>query len=301
MKSEIKTCFIAASFQTNLTTVKEVLLERNIKPIILSEMAIRGLSITEQLSKAIKNSDLIIAILRRNESNPNIFLELGMAYALNKRAIIIAPSSQDLPSDLMGALYLNSDANNREAIALAIDTLISAPKRKSQSEVPLPERLKSQPIGNTAFDLLNRLRALGNNATERQLSDLIIEALKASGVSVYAQSGPTEIGADIAIWADDLHPTFGNPFLIEIKKSINRSKQVEKLSYQFLKYLHKGKSNWILALYLNGNRNMINDLIYQHPGILVTSISELFQRLSKESFATIVKSLRNQKTHNRVI
>ena len=55
-------------------------------------------NILKDIVMGINNADIIIADL--TGLNPNVFYELGLAHAMNKKVIIITQSIEDLPFDI---------------------------------------------------------------------------------------------------------------------------------------------------------------------------------------------------------
>jgi nucleoside 2-deoxyribosyltransferase len=69
----------------------------------------RNEPITSTILRSIRESDLIIADVSRQ--NPNVFYEIGFAHALRKPTILLANlnSERRLPSDLSGLDYIVYD------------------------------------------------------------------------------------------------------------------------------------------------------------------------------------------------
>ena len=60
--------------------------------------------IVEKIRKSIEEADLIIAEM--TDLNPNVYYEVGLAHALNKRVILITQSIENLPFDLRGMRHI---------------------------------------------------------------------------------------------------------------------------------------------------------------------------------------------------
>ena len=295
-RKKIRTCFISAPYGTRLESLKSILREKKIQPTVLSGTPSQARSLKEQVLSAIKKSDLFIAVLETNKSNSNIYFELGLAYVLNKETFILAsPKLKDLPSNLMGSFYIRSEVDNLEAISFAIDNLVASPRRKLQKELK-PFQV-SKPVKTKSKALVMELNALGKKPNEADLINILLAAIKETGITVYAHSTRSEIGADIALWADELSPAFTNPFLIEVKKKLTTKAQINGLRDEVVRYLQRNDTLCILVLYLEARPSLVNELISSYPGILALSIRELLKRLEKKSFAQILWDLRNKKVH----
>jgi TIR domain len=56
-----------------------------------------GASFTQELTKALRSSDLIVTVLEEDAAvRPNVYVELGIAIAMNKRMVAIVPPNLDL-------------------------------------------------------------------------------------------------------------------------------------------------------------------------------------------------------------
>lgn len=94
----------------------EILCER------IDEQAYTGDIIT-QIKKRISQFDGLIALL--NEANPNVFLELGYAWAKDKPTILIAKNGQTLPFDVSGqkCIYYSNIADLRKKLTAELKAL----------------------------------------------------------------------------------------------------------------------------------------------------------------------------------
>src|ERR1700688_4209822 len=77
-------CFIAAPASIDVQTVRSLLLARAIRPITIRDLISEGLAFDE-VTDAISNSEIFVALLDIEERNPNVYLEIGYALALGKR------------------------------------------------------------------------------------------------------------------------------------------------------------------------------------------------------------------------
>lgn len=299
-QSKWRTCFIAAPSRVNLKTIKTLLEDRGIRPLVSSALEPISGSLLEHVTGTISRADFLIAILDPKQSNANVYFELGYAQARGKRHIILAsPELGSIPSDITGLLCVRANPENREAISFALDQLIAAPKQtKQKSSQPIEV---SKPIGQLAEHLENKLKSLGDRAKERDVEEIVLSALQASGISVVASSAKRESGADIAIWADELEPWVGNPFLIEIKKHLGNKAQLNKVLQQVSTYLQKSNSRWALVLYLKASPLVVDSLAFtQHAHvshIIFLGIHELLNRLKTTGFGEVVRNLRNRQVH----
>lgn len=299
--SRLQTCFIASSSDANLNVIKALLEKRGIRPFVASEQMPTSASLLEQVNNAISKADLIIAILDPEQSNANTYYELGYAHALGKKILILAPPElKNIPTDIAGLLYLRTNVENSDAINFALDQALAVPEStKHKHSWPI---LKSQPIGQLADALIEKLALLSDQVTERDIQQIVMSALEASGISVAISSSPHEIGADLAIWDDELDPWIGNPFLIEIKNRLTNPTHVTELLNQISIYLQKSNSRSALVIYYNGLPPQVFDsqpTVSSH--IFFLDVRQLLEGLRDHSFSDIIRNLRNRRAHQRDI
>lgn len=290
-KCKISKAFLAAPARIDLNIIKEELQERGINPITAYDIPSFGLSIVDHIEKAIRNSDLFVAVIPEDFS-PNVFFELGLAYALRKRfLLVVSPNLKEIPSDITGRLYLRSEPNNRVAIAFALDQLLAS--QEQETSRPIKHYEQGHPLGDLVDTYSRRLQEKGSSLREGELEEIVAEILKASGVSILTQSTDRDLGVDFAVWSDDLQPTVGNPFLVEVKSGVRTSKDLEKATHQVEKYRVKSSTKWALLV--------LSSAVASIPvvgGVLVLTLAELLGRLRTHTFAEVIRELRNKRLHD---
>jgi len=286
----IKTCFIAASFMTDLTVVKAVLHERGITPVIPLETVIETDSLLSLLRNEIKKANLFLAILTPESQNSNVLFEIGCAYGLQKQLLIMAPKGVNLPFDMQGLQYIRADAQNREALTFALDQAL-APKRSStQRKVDIE---KTKPLGKNIDPLLARLHTVPL-PREAELVQIVAKALEQSGALTVVEHGPQDRGFDLGVWADELEPWVGNPLLIEVKTRLPAN---DSIVDHLMARVHSDPTRWALLLYTEGVPAPFQRNFGGFPHLLVLSIEELLTQLEHRSFGEIIRSLRNKLVH----
>ena len=125
-KSLIITPFDAPGHRVN-DTIKHALKEVGIQVIRIDELQTEGI-LAKAITEAINSSDFIIVDISRQ--NPNVMYELGYAHGIKKPTILVKSNeSQNLPTDLMGYLYIVYDLENlrglQEQISRAVRRFVS--------------------------------------------------------------------------------------------------------------------------------------------------------------------------------
>ncbi len=300
----MQTCFVSAPAGVNLSKIKKILFDRDIDVIHPYEFFSQGQSISETINRLISQADIFIAVFDNEFENGNTLFELGVAVARKKQIIILAPPSYLLPSDLSGFLILKISQDNFDALGFAIDQLLTASskkKKKPQSKSFRKLKEVSKPISNKIYDLKNRLNTLDPRLAGFELENFVAELLKECDISAIHQSSQPDMGADFAIWSDDLGAILGNPILIEIKRNIRSRSQAIQITNQLLSYIQKSNSKSAIVLYLEG---LPPSKVQEHAkqfNILYFQLADFIEQLQHKTFADIVRIRRNIIAHGGTV
>jgi hypothetical protein len=294
-------CYIAAPDTVRLQTLKDLLGERGIEPIILNERPAKRASVFEQVASAIEHADFVVAVLDHGASNANIYFEIGYARAIGKTVLVLAPPKTPVPADIGDLPLFKASVEDRDAIGFAIDQILIAP-------VPTRHVVRdvvsaSKPLGPLANAYIDELTQLGAQATESALVDIVVRALEASGephvVADHSTAGDIAGAgrrADIAVWSDELISWGGSPVIIDIKRELTSQRDIDQARSQVAQYLSDSNSRLGLVLYLVGPSTRGIDTPFS-PQILFMSVGELLSQLAHSNFGSIIRVLRNSAIH----
>lgn len=303
-------CYLSVHVNYDIAALSHALEAENIKPIVLTDIPFNVGSVIDHTIAAIRACDLFLAVLD-DTSNSSRYFEIGIACSLQKRILIVLPylSTGDFPFSFSELPVIRVAPDKYEEIA---SSLAQVHKHSKRSYGRASYNLKpSRPVrGNQYENLLRELNQIeershhegGTTALlERDIVKVVSSAIKMSGVSVVSEPRfETPIRRqrhpDLAIWSDELHSTVGNPFLIEVKRTVESPKDVRPIFEQIAGYMGENKANWVLLLYLEGPESL-GDLSSIPPNILTLKIRTFVRMLHDTSFADIVRTLRNQKVH----
>ena len=234
-KSRFRTCYVSAPSGIKLDALRESLLAHGLRPLVPDELSV-GTDWATEIQKQLAQVDLVIGVLDHGRQLQWVLFELGQAWALGRRIILIAPPGSDpLPFPLQRLLFLRIDLENREAIDFALDQFLLAPSR---AEERATSRSKDfHPLGDMADTLLAEVDHILTSGDWRSLEATIATALRESGADVVVAGPNSDYGADLAVWSDVLEPFVGNPFLIEIKARIPGRNAAELSLHQITSYL----------------------------------------------------------------
>ena len=293
-----KSCFISASAAAlpHLESLRNLLRQKGVQITVPSDLK-PGLAWPDLLHDTLRRVDFVIAVVTGEaDNNNNVYYEAGLAHGLNKRVLfLVEPSVSDVPSDLQGMLSLRVALTNTDAISFALEQLLSAPAKRHR---PSTSTHKYAPLGSHVDTLLKELDHLeetdSSDRFEAHLEALVEKALQQSGVTTIVRSyAEQDRRFDLALWVDELESYVGNPFIIEIKRSIKDPVVIRKLA----DLLVETSARWALLLYLHGPQSETFPGDVLPPNILRLPIREFLESMRSKSFPVIVRDLRNRRVH----
>ena len=290
-----RTCFISAPAEADTTILQNILNERGLSVLIEQGDVKSDLSLGKNLLNAIVSSDFFIGVLQAGVDNSMVYYEIGIANGTGKRTLIFtSPSIKNSVKNIKGSLYMRVAMDNREGMEFAIDQVIKAPE--IEPKVEQTEKPKNKPIGKIAKDLLAEL-SKPESTWGAHPEDAVIRALGSSGVNVLVRSKYWDSGADMALWADELEGSVGNPLLIEVKQHISGSTSITRLANQLDSYLESSNAGWLLLLYLKGPEDD-SDVWKQFPdSVIHLPVPKFLQYFEESNLVEIVKSLKTTAHH----
>ncbi len=293
-----RTCYVAASIDSNLIPIEELLAERQIHLIVSADLSLTATTFLESTVRAISAAELFIAVLNSEQRNDNIYVELGIAIAKECRILIVTPPGQSLMVDIAELPAVRADVTNRDAIGFMLDQVLMGPPRKFRHQLPMPITQKGQPIGDFADELL---ATLNQNVHERELIHLLVLALEKSGYPTLAHESLLESGrrADLIIWSNEFGPWIGNPLIIEVKETFDTKVNWNAIVQQMLRYLQLSQTRSALILYANTKIIPDNLSSIAPPNIFFLDIHQLFNAMRVKSFAEVMIDLRNRRVHGK--
>ena len=285
-----RTCFISAPAESDTIILRNILKDRGLQVRIEQDDVNLDASLDKNLVNAIASSDFFIGVLQAGVDNSTVYYEIGVANGTGRRTLIFSsPSLKNSVKNIKGSLYMRVAMDNREAMEFAIDQVINAPeieRDRAQAEFK-----KNKSIGEIANNLLAEL-IKPESTWGTHPENAVIRALGSSGVNVLVQSKYWDSGADMAVWADELEESVGNPLLIEVKQHISGSTSITRLANQLDSYLESSNAGWLLLLYLKGPEEN-SDVWKQFPeSVIHMPVPKFLESFEENNFIEIVKSLK---------
>lgn len=255
-----------------------------------------GTDWASEIQKQLARVDLVIGVLAPDQQSPWVLFELGQAYALGRRVVLItSPKADPVPFALHQVLVLRIDLNNEDAIGFALDQVLSAPEPQISPREVRPRTLS--PLGQKADDLVATLNSSMSAGDWRSVERVVGDTLRASGADVLAESPAHDLGADFAVWSDVLEPFVGNPLLVEVKGALRSNTDVNHALRQLASYVEAAGSRWGLLLYGEGPDLDAEVWARTPPNVLVLPLRSLLSSLRTQAFPELVRDLRNSRVH----
>jgi hypothetical protein len=280
-----------------LDELRESLIAHGIRPL-LPEALQAGTDWASEIQEQLKAADLVIGVLPRESESQWVLFELGQAWALGKRILLIAPPSvKAIPFALQRVQVLRIEPDNRQALDFALRQFLSAPTGSRKERTAETRAFQPRTLGPEADVLLARLANWESGGGHRALEAIAADAIRGSGADTVRLSSEPDRGADFAVWSDVLEPFVGNPLLVEIKSRIRDQASAETAFAQVSSYLTRSGARWALLLYGDGPERV--DLQWQAipPNVLVVSLHTLIEALRTRAFPELIRDLRNQRVH----
>lgn len=289
---DMKTCFISAPVNVDLTVLRSVLRHKGIEAILPFEIEITGIDFRAQIEKAIQRADLFIGVLSGRASNANVYFELGLAWAIGKRVLLIQGRELELPSSLSGFPIVKCKIEDSTQVSFFLDQFLNQQRAPTHHKFELS---KTKPLSKRAAQLISHLEALGPRASEQEFIKILGSVFHESGIRVMVESGPDERGYDLALWLDELENVVGNPILVNFKKRLTTAGARELKHYFLYPNFSVGKA--FLVIFLTGSEQQLARENSGAPLILFISAARLISELKSKSIAAFIRTERNKLAH----
>jgi hypothetical protein len=292
-KFPMKTCFISAPANVDLSKLRRLLASKHIKAILPFEQPILGNDFQGEITKAIQKADFCIALLPDEAKQANVFFELGIASAFAKPILLLRTPNAKLPINIWDIPTAEYDPPRFAGLDFYLDQFLRRPlkrrrKRRSSS-------LKTKPLLDRANQLTAHLQSLGPRATHSELEHILHVAFRESGIRASAEPKEGDRQYDFAIWVDELSGVIGNPLLIEVKSTLSLA-DAKRLRDTFIASIPKALGRALLVVYSTGSQAIENESVGS-PLVLFVNLQRLLATLRARSLGTFIRSERNRLVH----
>lgn len=288
-------CFLSYSYNTDISTIKHLLSERNISYVNPIESLEYGTSIMQTIQQQIKDSDFIIAVL---DDSTNVSIEIGIAFASKKPIFVIIPEdNKNVQANYLSALtHTIANPNDYDKIKYNFDFFINQlPKKEKKIR-----RIKSQKRFKGVKLSMDYVTSLGDikNIKGLKFEKLVSDIFRKLEIEVLAENRikGKDFQADFSLWLSEIDSIVGNPIIVETKSTSQKTilrNAVEQLSY----YLNKYNLKVGLLIYSDTKIDASYDLFSYSPLVISISITDLLNQLTEKTLAEIIIQLRNKAVH----
>jgi hypothetical protein len=285
--------FITAPVSVDVRGIRQVLERRGVRTFTADELDLPGRSLSEILQAGMSRADIVVGVLGAGPSSDNVLFELGFAQAMKKRTLVLVPGDAPLLTwASTGIPYVRAELTNPQAVDFAVAQILKIPHHGSVRETPVR---RTRPLGDEAARLLSKLNGIKGETTEHVLQEVVVEAIRQSGVDTISESGGADRGVDLAVWSEDLEPWVNNPLLIEVKTNIDSRAAWEATVLNLLRPMGSTGAHWSLLIYLHSPLDPAH--VIRAPNVLAISAVEFLNALQAMSFGELVRKLRNERVH----
>ncbi len=299
MKDKL-TCFLSASYDTDLSLIKTILTENNVETFDLFDFSI-GDSIQQILKRKLRQADFALFII--SEDNNNLIYEMGVCEGLGKQHFIFLEKDFKVPFYIENKLFIRANLLDKEFLQMSIRKVLNSVKSKSHKPRKSTESNKkkeleySSDIKDNLLSYLSHIRDLRKEGHGRELEFVVEGIFKSVQLNYVENNINKDKGVDFALWSDELGKIIGNPIIVEVKYGNLSQNQLRKAEKQLILYTQKTEAKVAILLYLdrNGKRHKIQSSL--NPLIFSYDVEDFVNDLLNQSFEKLVLSERNKIAH----
>ena len=298
VETKRRTCLLVAPPLVDLGIIRRLLRNRGVEPLVFSDVPPVGVTVLDQLSKALAQADVVIFVLAAPKADANVSFEIGLALGQGKKLMVLAPDDVvDVPADMRELLVVKAHLDDDEAIGFSLDQLLAAPPSPVASATPVKSGIGGRPLGDTADALIRRAESLKMRVTrqpadadaQQELKQIMTAALQASHIAPVVASREPDKQADLAAWVDELDSLGLNPLLIELKPRLDTAEAVEAAVEQAHTYLQGFRAQAVLIVYAAGLR--VDEVApFSSHQVVLFGLVDLLHRMRARSFGGVLRA-----------
>lgn len=229
--SHFQTCYISAPLTVDTAPLRLTLEERGISWSDARTAKPKG-SILDTIESAIARVDFLCVVFGANSNNSNVFFEAGIARGRHCPLLVFIEPRVDIPSEFQDLAYARTSLHNSEALNFHLDAFLQhAGAKPVRQPSHLPSKLKLTDSTPT-FEALASIETLPESDRELEFERLVARIFKQSGAVVSQALSSSTHQIDMAVWIDELPPSFGNPILVEAKYGKLSQQQLDRAESQ---------------------------------------------------------------------
>lgn len=214
--------YVAADSRKSGDEVRHVLRELELPHFSIEDTEGPGLAI----DKALRQADALIAVAERGNLNQVLF-EVGYFHGQEKPCLLVFEGDKrDIPPMAQSIPIINAPPANKGALKFGISKLVTSAIWSSDSvqRTGVDSEDPAHPRGDSDSEqidtLIERLHEFGSEINEVQMSQIVRNALRVKDINVISEEKVSGGVIDLAFWDRDLDRYWGNPVVVEFKKTL---------------------------------------------------------------------------------
>lgn len=298
MKDNLK-CFISASYDIDLTLIKNILSEYNVETFDLYDFSI-GDSIQQILKRKIRQADFALFVVSKD--NLNVIYEMGVCEGLGKQQFIFVEKDFKVPFYIENKLFIRADLKDNDFLRTSISKIIqSFHKSGTSSKKEITKSINKEYSYDIKENLKSYLPQIKNlresKGRGRELEYIIEEIFKTIRLNYVENSTGKDTGIDFALWSDELGKILGNPIIVEVKYGNLTTQRFRSAEEQIKMYISKSDAKVAFLLYLDNENKRHKISSSLNPLIISYDVEDFVNDLLTTSFENIVLGQRNKIAH----
>jgi hypothetical protein len=287
-KKFLGSCFLSSPHGVDVSTLRKALRSLSIKIYDITNIGIATPWI-HGINEMISNADFVCAVIPQGP-HPNLYFELGMAYARNKPILVFTTPLAEIPSDIHYLTYIKSELDDLTLIIDSLRTFLAHSKNKPELSYKRARSIKKKTDKHPPLELD---KALTNY--EQTTASLLEDA----GFIVSRQEQAADQGVDLAVWIDELTESLGNPILVEVKGRIASQLMLRDAAEQLRVYVKKIGGRCGLLIYWDNKTKEARNIAQGWPMVFCISGKDLTDLIKQKKFVKFLLQMRNSAFHGK--
>ncbi len=297
--------FISYSGLDPISQVSEAIEARGFRPFSTYDLPASKPHLAALLSE-MRTAHFAVFVIGSQEEALNTAVELGIALAAGLPTLIVVDSGIELPTIASSLPVVRMPLDDSSALDQALSAIedLATPSSRGRTH-------GGDTLGKHADRLLSEWSQLsaeqeaevsttGPRNSGVRAEAILAEAFRYAKLRAIQEPTGGSSEADFVVWDASLQPFVGAPLLVDIaagKLSEQRLKLKVRQVSEFVGQLPAGR--WALLVLATDSVDGHTARASAEGGpVLVIPIAELLERMRDESFADIVRTLRNERIHS---
>jgi hypothetical protein len=295
---ESRSCYLVSAAGVDTRALRKALQVLSVEPLSPAQTPPVGESSPRTLRENMRHVDFVVGLLEDHNSRENVLFELGVAVGLNKPLFLLVPPGTVTNFALLSHPHVKTQLDDADAIAFHLRQFLrNLRKRRQRLAKVSSHQVKIADLVPPWVDsLMSRVASLNESQLERQISEALSQAGFTTSIETTFEADERVYRPDIVAWFGAAPPSFGNPWIIEVKQSLDRQKSAAAIE-QVKSYLRASNLRTAVVVAGSGAPDVAFESV-ENGYVFVISAERFLKELSQGSlFDTLVRR-RNLATHS---